>query len=650
MTEARTETPVPLDLPATGDTQAWRRFLDDRVADGTATAARLAQDLRDAAPGDPATLLRWNDLHVALGNAFAVSGLLSQVHPDAGLREAAEAHEQELHRLRTNLMLDPELHAALDAAPVTGLPDDMDEGAARVRDDALLHFRRAGVDRDEATRERLRALSGRETDLGQAFSRGIRDGAGETRVPASALDGLPPDYVEAHPADPDGTVAISTSYPDTNPFVMFSRDADARRAVMRRFLDIAWPGNDTVLRELLAVRDERARILGYDGWPDLDAEVKMIGTGRAIGAFVDRIAEAATPSAERDAAVLLGRARQDRPDLERLDVADARYYGEVVRRERFDVDGQQVRRYFSSDRVRQGLLDVTGRLFGLRWTPVDAPSWHEDVAAYDVHLDDTGELLGRIHLDLHPREGKYNHAAQFDLVSGVAGRQLPEGVLVCNFGRIRMDHSEVVTLFHEFGHLLHHVLAGRHPWVRFSGVATEWDFVEAPSQMLEEWAWDHGVLAGFAVDEDGEPIPEALVRRMREADELGKGYYARTQMYYAAISYAFHAELPEDLTARSLELSDRYAVWAPLPDTHFHCGFGHLEGYSSGYYTYMWSLVIAKNLFSAFDPDDLFAPEVARCYRDRVLVPGGSRDAADLVADFLGRPYDDRAFTAWLES
>ncbi len=542
-----------------------------------------------------------------LGNAFAVAGLLSQVHPDAALRERAEGYEQQLHELRTALMLDPEVFAVLEAAPTDGLPD----GADRVLEDALRSFRRSGVDRDEKTRARLRELSARGSDLGQAFSRNIRDGAGETRVPASALEGLPADYVESHPVAEDGTVTITTGYPDTNPFLMFSADREARHAVMHTFLNIGWPDNDPVLHDLLKVRDEQARLLGYDSWPDYDAEEKMIGTGAAIAEFVDRVARDATASAERDAAVLLERARQDHPDLERLDVADARYYGEVVRREQYDVDGQAVRGYFDSGRVRQGLLDVTGRLFDLEYLPVDAPSWHAEVATYDVVLVETGERLGRIHLDLHPRPGKYNHAAQFDLVRGVAGRQLPEGVLVCNFGRTRMDHSEVVTLFHEFGHLLHHVLAGRHPWVRFSGVATEWDFVEAPSQMLEEWAWDHGD---------------------------------------AAVSYRFHAELPDDLTARSRELSDRYAVWGQVPDTHFHCGFGHLEGYGSGYYTYMWSLVIAKDLFSAFDAGDLFAPEVATRYRDTVLAAGGSRDAADLVEEFLGRPYDNRAFTAWLES
>jgi thimet oligopeptidase len=181
-------------------------------------------------------------------------------------------------------------------------------------------------------------------------------------------------------------------------------------------------------------------------------------------------------------------------------------------------------------------------------------------------------------------------------------------------------------------------------------VATEWDFVEAPSQMLEEWAWDPAVLASFATDADGEPIPEDLVVRMRAAEEFGKGFLARTQMAYAAISYWFHQERPKDLTAGLNDLMERYSLVALLPDTHFHTGFGHLDDYASAYYTYMWSLVIAKDMFSAFDPDDLFAPEVAHRYRDTVLASGGSRDAADLVEDFLGRPYDNRAFTSWLES
>jgi len=207
-----------------------------------------------------------------------------------------------------------------------------------------------------------------------------------------------------------------------------------------------------------------------------------------------------------------------------------------------------------------------------------------------------------------------------------------------------------VTLFHEFGHLVHHVIGGRQSYARFSGVATEWDFVEAPSQMLEEWAWDTDVLQSFATDADGKPIPTTLVERMREAEEFGKALFARTQMFYAAVSYYFHQDRPADLTATVRELQGRYDLLQHIDGAHFQASFGHLEGYSSAYYTYMWSLVIAKDMFSAFDRDDLWDTAVAGRYRDKVLAKGGSADAADLVADFLGRPYSFDAFGAWLSS
>jgi len=373
----------------------------------------------------------------------------------------------------------------------------------------------------------------------------------------------------------------------------------------------------------------------------------MIGTAQAIAEFIDRLADAAEPAGRRDIDALVERRRQDEPDATDIDRSNVAYYSELVRREQFDVDAQEARPFLDFAKVRQGLLDVTARLFGIEYREVEVPTWHEDVTAYDVIVD--GELRGRIRLDLHPREGKFKHAAQFDLVGGITGRQPAEGVLVCNFPRGLMQHQDVVTLFHEFGHLVHHVLAGRQTWARFSGVATEWDFVEAPSQMLEEWAWDPQILRTFATDADGTPIPTELVERMRAAKEFGKGVFVRTQLAYTAISYGLHRDRPVDQSAAVHELQARYDLVRDLPDTHFHTSFGHLAGYTSAYYTYLWSLVIAKDLFSAFDPADLFAPEVAQRYRDRVLAPGGSKDAADLVADFLGRPFAFDAFAAWLD-
>ncbi|MBK7623475.1 MAG: Zn-dependent oligopeptidase [Kineosporiaceae bacterium] len=651
--------PPPLTLPAPDAALAW---LDEQVTTQLTTGREIIEALKADPPAKPLDVLhRWNQAQLALGTVASWGSLFSEVHPDEDVRNRADEATQDVQRAYTEITLDAELFAVFSQLD----PTSLDDAAARLLEHTLRDFRRSGVDRGEATRERVRQVRERLVEVGQEFGKTIRDDVRSIRLTPERLAGLPQDWIDAHPPDADGLVTVTTDYPDAIPLRTFCADAQARRDLTMATLTVGWPDNDARLRELFALRAELACLLGYPDWPSYDAEVKMIRHGEAIPAFIDEVAEAAAESAERDRQVLLDRLRRDRPEATTIDGADLFFYAEAVRREQFDVDAQQVRRYFDVTRVRQGLLDVTGRLFGLTYTPAtDAVVWHEEVTAFDVHRAGTnstngtngtdGERIGRIYLDLHPREGKFKHAAQFDLVRGVSGDHagtdplLPEGVLVCNFARGLMEHDEVVTLFHEFGHLLHHVLAGHGPWVDFSGVATEWDFVEAPSQLLEEWAWDPEVLATFAIDAGGEPIPADLVARMRRAEDFGKGYHARTQMFYAAMSYWFHVEQPDDLTARTRELQSRYSVFPYLEGTHMPCSFGHLDGYSSAYYTYMWSLVIAKDLFSAFDRATLFDPDVAARYRDRVLVPGGSRDAADLVADFLGRPYSVTAFRLWL--
>ena len=641
-----TERLTPLALP---DADHAREWVESRTREGLATVRELVDELRSAPPTEALPTLRvWDEVSLQLSNVSAVGSLWANVHPLEDVRTSCEQAQVEADRLATELRQDRALYdvfAALD-------PEGLDVAASRLLEKTLEDFRRAGVDRDDATRARLAEINERLTTLNQDFSRTIRDDVRTVRVTPERLDGMPGDWLDAHPADEEGLVTVTTDYPDSVPVRMFAHDPGVRREVTVAFLNRGWPQSEPLLTEMFALRHELASLVGYPDWASYDADVKMIGTGPAIPEFIDRITAAAEEPMRRDLGVLLERYRRDVPDATTIDQADASHYEELVRKEQLDVDAQLVRTYFDAAQVRQGLLDVTGRLFGLRWEPVpDAPVWHDEVATYDVYDaegTDSGTAFARIHLDLHPREGKYKHAAQFTLADGVAGRQLSEGALVCNFSRGLMEHDHVVTLFHEFGHLVHHVLAGRAEWTRFSGVATEWDFVEAPSQMLEEWAWDADVLRTFATDASGEPIPGDLVERMRAADDFGKGYHARTQMFYASMSYWFHTERPADLTARMRELQAAYSPFPWIEGTHMFASFGHLGGYSSAYYTYMWSLVIAKDLFSAFDPEDLFAPGVARRYRDLVLTPGGSKDAADLVTDFLGRPYTFDAYAAWL--
>ena len=643
--------PAPLQLPTADEALAWVR---DRTATGLAQARELVAGLREDPPTEPEGVLhRWDEVTLALSNVSAIAGLLSNGHPDLAVRTACEEAEIEVDKLVTELRQDRALYdvfAALDLGALD--PAGLDPTKGRLLEKTLEEFRRAGVDQDDATRARLAEISERITAIDQEFSRNIRDDVRTVKATPEQLAGLPEDWLAAHPVDDDGLVTVTTDYPDAVPARMFVRDRDVRHQITVAFLERGWPANEPLLKELFDLRHEYANLVGYSDWASYDAAVKMIEKGPAIPEFIDRIAQAAQGPMERDLAVVMERFRQDVPDADSITSADAVYYEEVVRKEQHDVDSQLVRTYFESDKVKRGLLDVTGRLFGLRYEPVpDAVVWHEDVTVFDVFStgpETDGESLGRIYLDLHPREGKFKHAAQFTITNGVAGRQLPEGALLCNFNKGLMEHDHVVTLFHEFGHLVHHVLGGHVGWTRFAGVATEWDFVEAPSQMLEEWAWDADVLQTFATNAAGEPIPADLVDRMRAADDFGKGLQARQQMFYASVSYWFHTERPADLSAKQVELQERYSPYRFIDGTHFFANFGHLGGYSSAYYTYMWSLVIAKDLFSAFDPDDLFDVSVAGRYRDKILAQGGTKDAADLVADFLGRPYTFDAYAAWL--
>jgi len=601
------------------------------------------------------TLRPYDEALRHLGNASRQSGLIANVHPDRPLRDGAEAMQQTLSAYWTELTLDPELYQAIKAI-------DVRKADAETRfyvERELRDFRLAGVDRDEATREKVKAVQDELVKITQAFGRNIRDDASRITVDdPSELEGLPADFLSKHPAGDDGKIVLTTQYPDAFPVFNYAKSDGLRKRMYMAFLNRAYPENKAVLDEMIAKRYELAQLLGFDQYADLITADKMTGSAQVASDFIDRIVTAARPIGEREYAELLARKRADDPAATEITDWERSYYSELVRRSSYDFDAQSVRPYFPFDEVKQGVLDVTSKLFGVEFRRVeDAPVWHPSVECWEMFED--GKLVGRFYLDLHPRANKYSHAAHFGIRSGETGVQIPEAALVCNFPGGEpgdpglMEHSDVETFFHEFGHLLHNLFAGRHEWHGVAGITVERDFVEAPSQMLEEWAWDPAVLATFAKHyETGAPIPADLVRRMKRADEFGKALNVLRQMVFARISLSCYDRNPSEIdTDRLVEkvMAD-YVPFKHVPGTHFQANFGHLSGYSAMYYTYMWSLVIAKDMFSAFDPARMFEPKVAKRYRDRVLAPGGSRPAAKLVEDFLGRPFNSDAWERWLDS
>lgn len=590
----------------------------------------------------------------ALSEAASRASLARNVHPDTRMRDVAERCEQDVDALATELSLDRGLYDALLAVDASG----EDPATRYYVEKSLRDFRRAGVDRDDATRARVRALREELVRIGQEFGRNIKDDVRRLELDPRELEGLPEDWRRAHPPGPDGKATVTTDNTDYVPFMTYARSERAREALWRLYRLRGHPRNLDVLARMLERRSELARVLGYASWAAYVTEDKMIRSASAAAEFVEKITRAAEARMKRDYAQLLERKREDVPGAARVEPWDSAFLQERIKAEQYGFDSQSVRPYFEYGRVKDGVLDVTARLFGIGYRPVaDAPVWHPEVEAYDVVEGE--RLLGRVYLDMHPREGKYKHYAQFTLASGQRGVRLPEGVLVCNFPRpapgapALMEHGDVKTFFHEFGHLLHHVLGGHTRWAGQSGVATEWDFVEAPSQMLEEWVWDPDVLATFARHvETGAPLSADVVRRMKAADEYGKGLMVRQQMFYAATSLELHRRDPTGLDTTRLvaEMQERYTPFRHVDGTFFHESFGHLDGYSAIYYTYMWSLVIAKDLFVPFRSAGLMDPGPARRYRKAILEAGGSKPAAELVKDFLGRPYAFEAYEQWLNA
>jgi thimet oligopeptidase len=632
------------------DVAAFEKIETDRLA-----AGQRAIDTLLAAKGPRTvenTLVPFDEAFRVIGTAGYLARLMEQVHPDASFRDHATAMFTKASAARTAIALNRDVYAALAAL-------DLSKADAATRyyiQRQLLEFRLAGVDKDDATRARLKKLNDQATEEQSMFDRNISDGQKVVEADPSELEGLPQDYIDRHQPGADGKVRITTNYPDALPIFSFAKSESLRRRVTFAFNTRAYPKNLEVLTSLLKTRYEIATLLGYSNWADYHAADKMIAKGHNIADFIQQVDDASRDLAKREFEMLLAEKQKADPGAKEIWDHERAYLSELVRRARYDFDSQSVRPYFPYTQVKQGILDAAAELFHVSFQQEpNVPSWDPSVESWIVI--DSGKPIGRFYLDMHPRAGKFSHAEMAPVLDGIRGKQLPEAILVCNFPAPKatdpglMDYGDVQTFFHEFGHLMHHILGGQQPWAGISGISMESDFVEAPSQMLEEWIRSPQVLAKFARHyKTGGPIPAELVVRMNRASAFGRGAWAGRQNSFTAISYDIYKAKPEAVDLDTVTFDDlrRYTLFTPLPETHFWASFGHLGGYSSAYYTYLWDKVIAEDFFLQFDHQNLLAGDAPMKYRRVVLEPGGSMSANDLVKNFLGRPQNMTALQHWL--
>lgn len=607
-----------------------------------------------------ATLAPYDEAVGELLLANSQMSLLASVHARRNVRNAAQALAQRVEEELNALSLNGDVYRALAAIKT----DNTDPATRYVLQRALLEFRLAGADRDARTRTQLRDLLDAVARHGLEFERNIRESVHTVEIDhANELTGLPGDFIASHRAGADGKIRITSEYPDFDAVAKYAASADLRQRVYVAYMTRAYPQNDAPLRQLLQERRQIANLLGYKAWPDMALADQMMGDSARLHAFLDKVDEVTREPAQREYEALLKFAQSQQPGLTSIDMGSRLYWLEAYSRHQFAFDSKDVRPYFPYAQVEGGILAATGKLFRVRFDPAPgAAVWDASVKAWDVvDLDPDSprydKQIGRIYLDMHPRSGKDKWFNSDTLVPGVEGRQMPEGRLVCNFPGGKsgdpglMQFSDVVTFFHELGHLMHAVLGGHVRWASASGVATEGDFVEAPSQMLEEFFHDARLLQTFARHyKTGEPLPTALIERMNRASAFGRALSVRRQVNLSAYSYELYSADPGTVEPAELErkLIRRFNPFDPLEGARQYASFNHLIGYTSNYYTYVVDKVIALDLFDRFNHADLVGGPAALRYRHAVLEPGGTQPAAQLIKDFLGRPYDFEAFRGWL--
>lgn len=571
---------------------------------------------------------------------------MRSVHPAADVRDAANMCSEKQSDFFTQTGLSKGYYqriAAIDTSKLSTREKYMVESA-------LADFRRAGVDKDEETGKKLRALQQKITELGNEFNKNIRSDVRYVYTTIEHLEGLPDDYLDSHPPGEDGKIKISTDYPDLYPVMTYSHSDSLRKELRVASRSRGYPQNEKILKQLIEKRHELANLLGFANHAAQSMDDKMIGTPEKANAFLTRVGEALHKPVQKELGVLLKRLQKIDPKAKEVQVWQAGYLKNLIRQEDYALDSKEVRQYFQYTNVRDGIFGLTEDLFGVQIRPWKTATWHEDVETYEIL--ENGKLLGRFYMDNHPRADKYKHAAHWTLRPGLKGRQIPLSGLAQNFPKGLMEHGQVETFLHEFGHLVHNMFSGTQDWYAITGMSMERDFVEAPSQMLEEWIWDYDTLKTFAKNEKGETIPKALVDKMNRARDFGQATATATQIFYANISLNYYNRAPDsfELDPLMLELQKKFAPFPYVEGTHFYANFGHLNGYSSNYYTYQWSLAIATDLFSLFEKEGMRNKKVADQYRHMVLGAAGSKSAADFVADFLGREFNPEAYIKKLQS
>lgn len=669
--DAAARTRASFELPRFERTpEEVKSYADRALADADAALAQIgSQDPAQATFASTLVALD-NAMHQVVNTINRIY-LLKDVSTDAAVREAAEEQVTRMSQWAVGVIYREDLHRAIKGFA------DLHEAGRRTQlrgedlkllSDTMRDYRRAGMTLDKATRDRVEAMRKQLTELETKFSTNIVSSRVPIEFQEAELAGVPELFMSqfrakaAEMGKPAGAAVVMAN---VTPQVMAVMQ-NAEREETRRRLDIArgsiaMEQNTPLLDELVRLRADIARALGYQSWADYQTEPRMARSGDAARSFIEDVARRLDPRFQAELEKMRQMKAADAGDPNaRIYSWDWRYYENQIKKRGYDVDAEELRVFFPFEQTLEGMFEVYEGIFGLKFVRLEAPYvWADGVELYATLDASTGEPLGLFYMDNFPREGKYNHFAQFGITDGKllpSGKyQRPVVALVCNFtppvdGKPSLlQHQEVETLFHEFGHALHSMLT-RAKYVTFAGTNVPRDFVEAPSQMLENWVWDIDVLNGFAADyrDPSKKIDPAFLKRMEAARLATAGTAYRRQATFALGDLRLHGPGDSKDSQAIMNRTAAEVFVAPPEGTNFAASFGHLAGYDAGYYGYMWAEAIAADMATRFErsPERFMSRDVGMDLRRTIYEPGGSVDMNDAVRAFLGR---DRSLDPFLE-
>lgn len=589
------------------------------------------------------------------GNALGMSGFLSYVSTDKKFRDAANDLQMQISQYMVDVATRRDVYKAI--REYTDTNPRLDPVQAKLVKEMLIGFKNSGMDLNDADLEKFKALNKEKAEYIIKFDKNIQEYKDPLAVTKEQLQGLGEDYIQKLSKTDDGKYLVTLDYPDYVPFMQNADDEQARKELEFKFNRRGGQENVELLEKTLTLRREIAHLLGYKNHAELRLEDRMAKNPKTVMAFLKDLQKKLKPLGKKeDKEMIAYKNSKTGKNSRTLYSWESGYWSNKFRKENLELDSEKIKEYFPSQVVIDGMLDLFGGVFGITFEPVDIPVWHPDVKAFKIKDKASGELVAYFYMDLYPREGKYKHAACFGLVEGEEKQdgtyQIPFVAIVANLNKPSGDtpsllkHSEVETLFHEFGHVLHNALT-KAKYSAFSGTSVSWDFVEAPSQMLERWAWDPQVLKKISKHyKTGEALPDDLIKRMIAAKNFGAGGMYLRQDFFAQYDMSLHtADTTPDTTKLYFELTKKIRGLPLTKGTIPQASFGHIMGgYDAGYYGYLWSEVIAEDFFGEFKKNGIFNPETGLKFRREILEKGGTLDEEKMVENFLGRPADNKPF------